>query len=175
MTLFSQDALEGHEEIKREVRIRTFLHVFLGCPRSLDSEELPDAEAVAKFQMFVQKMNACVTHLEQFPIKVCLFEFSRLNEYEWFTMFFYQMHADMTGGASGGGPYSGGPARSAGSTLRFFKTHHLKCSLQRHPECASLKEWKGGLVKIDPLALVQAIERQVRSVGFTINQQLLGK
>ena len=71
MTFFSQDALEGHEEIKREVRIRTFLHVFLGCPRSLDSEELPDAEAVAKFQMFVQKMNACVTHLEQFPIKVC--------------------------------------------------------------------------------------------------------
>ena len=100
-----QDTLEGHEEIKREVRIRTFLHVFLGCPRSLDSEELPDAEAVAKFQMFVQKMNACVTHLEQFPIK---------------------MHADMTGGSSGG-PYSGGPARSAGSTLRFFKTHHLKC------------------------------------------------
>ena len=37
-----------------------------------------------------------------------------------------KMHADMTGGSSGG-PYSGGPARSAGSTLRFFKTHHLKC------------------------------------------------
>ena len=82
--------------------------------------------------MFVQKMNACLNHLEQFPIK---------------------MH-DMTSGSSG--------VRSAGSTLRFFKTHHLKCSLQRHPECSSLKEWKGGLVKIDPLALVQAIERQVR-------------
>ena len=54
------------------------------------------------------------------------------------------MH-DMTSGAS----------RSAGSTLRFFKTHHLKCSLQRHPDCGSLKSWKGGLVKIDPLALVQ--------------------
>ena len=49
--------------------------------------------------------------------------------------------------------------KSAGSTLRFFKTHHLKCSLQRHPDCSSLKSWKGGLVKIDPLALVQAIER----------------
>ena len=41
------------------------------------------------------------------------------------------------------------------------KTHHLKCSLQRHPQCTSLKSWKGGLVKIDPLALVQAIARRV--------------
>ena len=48
-----------------------------------------------------------------------------------------------------------------GSTLKFFKTHHLKCSLQRHPQCTSLKSWKGGLVKIDPLALVQAIEMRV--------------
>ena len=52
--------------------------------------------------------------------------------------------------------------RSAGSTLKFFKTHHLKCSLQRAPDCTSLKSWKGGLVKIDPLALVQAIERSVQ-------------
>ena len=86
-------------------------------------------EVAAKFQLFVQKLNACVNHLEQFPIK---------------------MH-DMTSGSSG--------VKSAGSTLRFFKTHHLKCSLQRHPDCTSLKSWKGGLVKIDPLALVQAIER----------------
>lgn len=57
----------------------------------------------------------------------------------------------MTSGSSG--------VKSAGSTLRFFKTHHLKCSLQRHPDCTNLKTWKGGLVKIDPLALVQAIER----------------
>ncbi len=88
-----------------------------------------DMEVAAKFQLFVQKLNACVNHLEQFPIK---------------------MH-DMTSGSSG--------VKSAGSTLRFFKTHHLKCSLQRHPDCTSLKSWKGGLVKIDPLALVQAIER----------------
>jgi E3 ubiquitin-protein ligase TRIP12 len=129
LTYLTKDSLVGHEEITREARIRTFLHVFLGCPKSADSEESPDPEAVSKFQMFVQKMNACVNHLEQFPIK---------------------MH-DMTSGSSG--------VKSAGSTLRFFKTHHLKCSLQRHPDCSSLKMWKGGLVKIDPLALVQAIER----------------
>ena len=51
LTYLTKDALEGHEEIKREVRIRTFLHVFLGCPRAVDSEELPDAEAAAKFQV----------------------------------------------------------------------------------------------------------------------------
>lgn len=43
--------------------------------------------------------------------------------------------------------------------LKFFNTHQLKCQLQRHPECANVKQWKGGPVKIDPLALVQAIER----------------
>ena len=97
----------------------------------------PDLEVAGKFQLFVQKLNACANHLEQFPIK---------------------MH-DMTSGSSG--------VKSAGSTLRFFKTHHLKCSLQRHPDCSSLKSWKGGLVKIDPLALVQAIERYTSTYYFT--------
>ena len=38
--------------------------------------------------------------------------------------------------------------------------------LQRHPDCTSLKSWKGGLVKIDPLALVQAIERYLVTRGY---------
>lgn len=121
---------EVAEEIPRESRIKTFLHVFLGAPKNASENSYTlDLEAAGKFQLFVQKLNACANHLEQFPIK---------------------MH-DMTSGSSG--------VKSAGSTLRFFKTHHLKCSLQRHPDCTSLKSWKGGLVKIDPLALVQAIER----------------
>ena len=125
------------DEIPRETRLRTFLHVFLGCPKTMSSDDpSPDLEIAAKFQLFVQKLNACANHLEQFPIK---------------------MH-DMTSGSSG--------VKSAGSTLRFFKTHHLKCSLQRHPDCSSLKSWKGGLVKIDPLALVQAIERYLISRGY---------
>ena len=108
--------------------------IFTGCPKSISEDLNLDMEVAAKFQLFVQKLNACVNHLEQFPIK---------------------MH-DMTSGSSG--------VKSAGSTLRFFKTHHLKCSLQRHPDCTSLKSWKGGLVKIDPLALVQAIERYVTKI-----------
>ncbi|XP_024080422.1 E3 ubiquitin-protein ligase TRIP12 isoform X4 [Cimex lectularius] len=56
----------------------------------------------------------------------------------------------------------------AGSTtaLRFFNTHQLKCQLFRHPDCTSLKQWKGGTVKIDPLALVQAIERYMVVRGY---------
>lgn len=52
--------------------------------------------------------------------------------------------------------------------LKFFNTHQLKCQLQRHPDCTNVKQWKGGPVKIDPLALVQAIERYlvVRGEGL---------
>ena len=50
------------------------------------------------------------------------------------------------------------PCRGS-QALKFFNTHQLKCQLQRHPDCTNVKQWKGGPVKIDPLALVQAIER----------------
>lgn len=56
-------------------------------------------------------------------------------------------------------PATSGAGRGGTSAIKFFNTHQLKCNLQRHPECTNLKQWKGGTVKIDPLALVQAIER----------------
>lgn len=52
--------------------------------------------------------------------------------------------------------------------LKFFNTHQLKCQLQRHPDCANVKQWKGGPVKIDPLALVQAIERYLVVRGICL-------
>lgn len=42
----------------------------------------------------------------------------------------------------------------------------MQCNLQRHPECTTLRQWKGGPVKIDPLALVQAIERYLVIRGY---------
>ncbi|CAB4064432.1 TRIP12 [Lepeophtheirus salmonis] len=86
-------------------------------------DSIPDPEIVSRSRKFIQKLNACLNHLEQFPIK---------------------MH-DMTTGSSG--------VKSAGSTLRFFKTHHLKCNLQRHPD-----------------SLVQAIERYLISRGYGYHQ-----
>jgi len=139
LAYLTKPQLEGHEEVSREGRVRTFLHVFLGCPKTDQEENAQlDPEVAPKFLAFAQKMNACVNHLEQFPVRT---------------------HDMMAGGAAAG-------VRSAGSALRFFRTHHLKCSLQRHPDCSSLKSWKGGLVKIDPLALVQAIERYLISRGY---------
>lgn len=38
--------------------------------------------------------------------------------------------------------------------------------MQRHPACTNLRQWKGGTVKIDPLALVQAIERYLVVRGY---------
>ncbi|XP_039296101.1 E3 ubiquitin-protein ligase TRIP12 isoform X2 [Nilaparvata lugens] len=59
------------------------------------------------------------------------------------------------------------PAGTGSTTaLKFFNTHQLKCQLQRHPDCTSLRQWKGGTVKIDPLALVQAIERYLVVRGY---------
>lgn len=42
----------------------------------------------------------------------------------------------------------------------------MQCNLQRHPDCTNLRQWKGGTVKIDPLALVQAIERYLVIRGY---------
>ncbi|XP_025829823.1 E3 ubiquitin-protein ligase TRIP12 isoform X2 [Agrilus planipennis] len=84
----------------------------------------------------VAKLNGCVSQLEQFPVKV----------------------HDLPAGS--------GIGRSGTSALKFFNTHQLKCNLQRHPDCTNLKQWKGGTVKIDPLALVQAIERYLVARGY---------
>ncbi|KAF7989932.1 hypothetical protein HCN44_008606 [Aphidius gifuensis] len=88
------------------------------------------------FGALVNKLNSCVAQLEQFPVKV---------------------HDLPTGSGNG---------RGGTSALKFFNTHQLKCNLQRHPDCNNLKQWKGGTVKIDPLALVQAIERYLMVRGY---------
>ncbi|XP_031342168.1 E3 ubiquitin-protein ligase TRIP12-like isoform X1 [Photinus pyralis] len=84
----------------------------------------------------VMKLSGCVSQLEQFPVKV----------------------HDL--------PANSGAGRGGTSALKFFNTHQLKCNLQRHPDCTNLKQWKGGTVKIDPLALVQAIERYLVVRGY---------
>ena len=38
---------------------------------SLDVDDVvPDVDLVSKFSLLITKLNACVIHLEQFPIKV---------------------------------------------------------------------------------------------------------
>ncbi|KAK2490662.1 hypothetical protein MC885_012008 [Smutsia gigantea] len=89
----------------------------------------------------VHKMNNCLSQMEQFPVKV---------------------HDIPSGNGTGGG-FS---LNRGSQALKIFNTHQLKCQLQKHPDCANVKQWKGGPVKIDPLALVQAIERYLVVRGY---------
>ncbi|XP_037089521.1 E3 ubiquitin-protein ligase TRIP12-like [Pollicipes pollicipes] len=61
---------------------------------------------------------------------------------------------DVTGGLSG---------RCA---LRYFNEHQLKCNLQRVTDGGSLRQWRHGPVKVDPLAPVEAIERYLVIRGY---------
>ncbi|KAK2164418.1 hypothetical protein NP493_1414g01032 [Ridgeia piscesae] len=63
-------------------------------------------------------------------------------------------------------PEGAGTSGRGSSALRFLSTHQLKCVLERHPSCNNLRPWKGGPVKIDPLALIQAIERYLLVRGY---------
>ena len=88
------------------------------------------------FGALVAKLNSCIAQLQQFLVKV----------------------HDLPAGS--------GVGRGGTSALKFFNTHQLKCNLQRHPDCNNLKQWKGGTVKVDPLALVQTIERYLMVRGY---------
>lgn len=125
-------------EVNRDVRVRRFLHVFLNCPPPSVTymKEPPDYSNPPALSYLVSKLMACLHQLEQFQVKV----------------------HDLPGGGAGGS--------RGGNALKFFTTHQLKCQLQRHPACSTLKQWKGGPVKIDPLALVQAIEKYLLVRGF---------
>ncbi|XP_065816386.1 E3 ubiquitin-protein ligase TRIP12 isoform X6 [Labrus bergylta] len=123
--------------LSRDVRLKRFLHVFAGCP-------VPGVEPVGRldpaengpYLALVHKMNSCLSQMEQFPVKVHDF------------------------------PSGNGNGSRGSQALKFFNTHQLKCQLQRHPDCTNVKQWKGGPVKIDPLALVQAIERYLVVRGY---------
>ncbi|KAH0624032.1 hypothetical protein JD844_007332 [Phrynosoma platyrhinos] len=125
------------DAVSRDVRLKRFLHVFFSSP-------LPGEEPLGRLEplenapllALVHKMNNCLSQMEQFPVKVHDF------------------------------PSGNGTGSRGSQALKFFNTHQLKCQLQRHPDCANVKQWKGGPVKIDPLALVQAIERYLVVRGY---------
>ncbi|XP_029471280.1 E3 ubiquitin-protein ligase TRIP12 isoform X5 [Rhinatrema bivittatum] len=130
------------DAVSREIRLKRFLHVFFDSP-------LPGEEPLGRLEMLengplmslVHKMNNCLSQMEQFPVKVHDFP-------------------------SGNGTGSSFSLNRGSQALKFFNTHQLKCQLQRHPDCTNVKQWKGGPVKIDPLALVQAIERYLVVRGY---------
>ncbi|XP_006799974.1 E3 ubiquitin-protein ligase TRIP12 isoform X3 [Neolamprologus brichardi] len=125
------------ELLSRDVRLKRFLHVFGGCPPpGMEPIGRLDLAENAPYLAMVHKMNSCLSQMEQFPVKVHDF------------------------------PSGNGNGSRGSQALKFFNTHQLKCQLQRHPDCTNVKQWKGGPVKIDPLALVQAIERYLVVRGY---------
>ncbi|KAG7480354.1 E3 ubiquitin-protein ligase TRIP12 isoform X1 [Solea senegalensis] len=123
--------------LSRDVRLKRFLHVFAGCPvPGMEPVSRLDPTENGPYLALVHKMNSCLSQMEQFPVKVHDF------------------------------PSGNGNGSRGSQALKFFNTHQLKCQLQRHPDCTNVKQWKGGPVKIDPLALVQAIERYLVVRGY---------
>ncbi|KAG9509563.1 E3 ubiquitin-protein ligase TRIP12 [Fragariocoptes setiger] len=130
------DGIDG-----RDNRIRAFLSVFLSLPKDprqllLIYNEQDLNMNTGPLLALTNKLNACISQLEQFPVRV----------------------HDLVGVGNGN-------VRGT-SALKFFNTHQLKCNLQRHPQCNSLRQWRGGPVKIDPLAVVQAIEKYLIIRGY---------
>lgn len=140
LTTFLTSTETSNKQPDREARICLFLHVFINSP--IDSNQLTtnciNEIDSTPFSIIIAKLNACVSHLEQFPVRV---------------------HDIMPSSGSGS-------VRGTSSALKFFHTHQLKCNLQRYKDCKTLKQWKGGAVKIDPLALVSAIERYLVVRGY---------
>uniref|UniRef100_A0A3Q3WRW6 E3 ubiquitin-protein ligase n=1 Tax=Mola mola TaxID=94237 RepID=A0A3Q3WRW6_MOLML len=135
--LFYLTSNTDRDLLSRDVRLKRFLHVFAGCPvPGMEPWGRLDPSENRPYLALVHKMNSCLSQMEQFPVKVHDF------------------------------PSGNGNGSRGSQALKFFNTHQLKCQLQRHPDCTNVKQWKGGPVKIDPLALVQAIERYLVVRGY---------
>ncbi|CAD6991776.1 unnamed protein product [Ceratitis capitata] len=122
--------------VDRDSRLRSFMHVFAGLP-------------LEPLKKVGQMPNIDAVAFNSFVAKLngCV---TQLEQFP------VKVH-DFPSGPGG---------RSNTSALKFFNTHQLKCNLQRHPDCTNLRQWKGGTVKIDPLAMVQAIERYLVVRGY---------
>ncbi|GFY77812.1 e3 ubiquitin-protein ligase TRIP12 [Trichonephila inaurata madagascariensis] len=119
-----------------EDRLRTFLHVFVGSPPLVTPEINPENFDASPLVNLITKLNACVSHLEQFPVKV------------------YDQ------------PTNGNTGRPGANLMKFFNMHQLKCLFQRHPSCTTLRQWHSGPVMIDPLASVHNVDRYLINQGF---------
>jgi hypothetical protein len=148
------------------LKLKQFLNVFLNLPLMYYTEENNGELQKTKtnftctyFSLLVSKLHNCVNQLEQYAVRV----------------------HDV--------PNSIGYGKTA---IKFFNTHQIKCLLQRHPSAetalsssastkhtagatslpsgtsasSSLRQWKGGNVKIDPLAVVGTIEKYLLMRGI---------
>ncbi|CAG0886042.1 unnamed protein product, partial [Darwinula stevensoni] len=143
--------------LDRDSRLRAFSHVFLSSPLERLSKEGPwKAAGSPGLGPLISKLLGCLHQQEQFPVRV----------HDWALGLPGPGASGAGSSGSSGMGSSASPRNGTSSALRFLNTHQLKCLLQRHPSCSTLRNWKGGPVKVDPLALVQAVERYLLLRGY---------
>ncbi|UJR37286.1 hypothetical protein I4U23_029995 [Adineta vaga] len=131
-------------------RLKLFLHIFISIP-----EENDDDNDLKQFIMELYHAQMNNNNKPNQNILSCLISklHGCINQLEQFPI-----RVNDTAGRS-----------VHSSALRLISTHQLKCNLVRHPQCKTLKQWHTGPVKIDPFALVSAIEKYLLLRGVTNN------
>lgn len=147
-------------------RLKLFLHIFTSVPYENQSDHEKDLkEYIIELRQthmhqekptqnvlshLTSKLHGCINQLEQFPIRGKTLRWWTLN-----TVHLTSFPVNDT---------TGRPVPT--SALRLISTHQLKCHLARHPQCKTLKQWNSGPVKIDPFALVSALEKYLLLRGI---------
>ncbi|CAF3579298.1 unnamed protein product [Rotaria socialis] len=137
----------------RPERLKQFLNIFMNIP--LENEQ--DNETTLKqyiVELHHSQINQGKTHHHRNEHNILSHLINKLhgciNQLEQFPIRINDI--------------AGRPAHS--SALRLITTHQLKCNLVRYSQCKTLKQWNSGPVKIDPLALVSAIEKYLLLRGI---------
>lgn len=126
-------------EAAREQNIRIFLHIFYGTSLAEHIDTYDELSVDSKpLSILVNKLNACVSQLEQFPLRVHDFSGSLASR-----------------AASG----------SAGQPIRYIGAH-LKISLNRHPSCVNLRRYRGPMIKLDAFTPISSVERFLIGRGY---------
>ena len=153
----------------------------LSSSRSAEGLNGPPAGDTGMLEALVCKLIQCLHQLEQFPVRVTDLQ-SIAGPDMYYPMESMSLSHSLThpssssssSWASAGG--SGGGGGGCAGAIKFFNTHQLKCVLERHPCCKNgAKQWKGGPVRIDPLAQIHSVEKFLLAKGIYTIQNTADK
>lgn len=98
-----------------------------------------DSASSGGMAILLSKLHGCINQLEQFPVRVHDLPGRRYVCVEHILLVCFNLN----------NYYRGSQA------LKFFNSHQIKCTLERHPSAVDTNQWKGGVLRIDPLATIQ--------------------
>ena len=122
---------------------------------SLDSWVDRSSSGPSGVAVLLTKLHGCINQLEQFPVRVHELPGRR---YVCSNMHMHDMHYRRKGRCCVLNFMLVSLLLSRGShALKFFNSHQIKCTLERHPSSLDTNSWKGGVLRIDPLATIQVL------------------